>query len=288
MRFQSNRMDPQRYGVGQIKFLVVLIPLAILFGLPLLYIVTTAFKPIEELFAFPPRFFVKQPTLDNFRDMVDAMEESSIPFSRYLMNSILSTLAVVIATILITLSAGYTLAKKEFKGKELLNTINTMSMMFVPVAVTIPRYLVINALGVTNTIFALILPLIAMPVGLFLMVQSIKDIPDELINAARIDGANEWMVLTKVIVPLVKPTTATVAILSFQSAWNAIEPSSYFISDDTLRTFPYYVSALAAANNIAGAGMAAAATLVLLIPSLILFVIMQNKVMNTMAHSGIK
>lgn len=288
MRFQSNRMDPKRYGASQIKFLVILIPLAAMFGLPLLYIITTAFKPLGELFAFPPSFFVKQPTLDNFRDMASAMQESSIPFSRYLINSILSTAAVMIITIVMTLSAGYTLAKKRFRGKNLLNTINTMSMMFVPVAVTIPRYLVVSELGIKDTFWALVLPLVAMPVGLFLMVQSISDIPDELINAARIDGASEWKILRKVVAPLVRPTTATVAILAFQSAWNAIEPASYFVNNDTMRTFPYYVSTLTAANNIAGTGMAAAATLVLLIPNLVLFIIMQSKVMNTMAHSGIK
>lgn len=288
MRFQSNRIDPKRFGVSQIKFLVVLIPLAAMFGLPLLYIVTTAFKPLGELFAFPPTFFVRQPTLDNFRDMVSAMQESSIPFSRYLINSILSTAVVMVITIAMTLSAGYTLAKKKFRGKNLLNTINTMSMMFVPVAVTIPRYLVVSALGIKDTLWALVLPLVAMPVGLFLMVQSISDIPDELIDAARIDGASEWFVLRKIIAPLVKPTTATVAILAFQSAWNAIEPASYFVNDDTMRTFPYYVSSLTAANHIGGAGIAAAATLVLLIPNLVLFVVMQSKVMNTMAHSGIK
>lgn len=287
MRFQSNRMDPKKYGTSQIKFLVILIPLAVMFGLPLLYIVCTAFKPLGELYAFPPSFLVKDPTMDNFRDMAAAMQESSIPFSRYLINSILSTAAVMIITIIMTLCAGYTLAKKRFRGKNLLNTINTMSMMFVPVAVTIPRYLVVSNLGVKDTFWALVLPLVAMPVGLFLMVQTISDIPDELINAARIDGASEWKILRKIVAPLVRPATATVAILAFQSAWNAIEPASYFVNDDTMRTFPYYVSTLAT-NNIAATGMAAAATLVLLIPNLVLFVIMQSKVMNTMAHSGIK
>lgn len=288
MSFQSRRMNPKRYGASQVKFLVVLIPLAVFFGLPLLYIFSTAFKPLAELFAYPPKFFVENPTMDNFRSVVDAMAGSAIPFSRYLLNSILSTAAVMVITIVMTLTAGYTLAKKHFKGKGLLNTLNTMSMMFVPVAVTIPRYLVVNGLGITDTFWALILPLVAMPVGLFLMVQSISTVPDAVIDAARLDGASEWRILTKIVMPLVKPTTATVAILAFQSAWNAAEPSSYFISSDALRTFPYYVSTLAAGNNIAGVGMAAAATLLLLLPNLVMFIIMQSKVMNTMAHSGIK
>ena len=228
--------------------------------------------------------------MDNFHDMGKMLENSAIPLSRYLTNSLISTFVVMVLSISITLSAGYTLAKKRFRSKNALIIINTMSMMFVPVAVSIPRYLVLNAFHITNSFMALILPLVAMPVGLFLMVQVIQDLPDALFDSARIDGAGEFAILTKIVAPMVKPAIATIAILTFQSSWNAIEPSTMFVSSDSMRTFPYFISTLAAnaGNTVAGAGMSAAGMLLLFLPNLIIFIVMQSRVMNTMAHSGIK
>ena len=202
----------------------------------------------------------------------------------------LTTIVVTVANVIISLYAGYTLAKKKFRYKNVINTINTMAMMFVPVAVTIPRFLVIRELGLLNTFFALVLPLIAMPVGLFLLVQYMSTVPDVLIEAARIDGASENYILFRIVAPLVKPAICTMSILAFQNAWNNTELSNLFVSNDWLRTFPYYISTLASnqGNTVAGAGIVAAATLVLFIPNLIVFILMQNNVMNTMAHSGIK
>ena len=290
MKFQGNRIDPKYFSWSQVKFLVVLIPMAAFFSLPLIFIFVTSFKPLDELFAYPPRFFVMRPTLDNFRKLANVMSSSSIPASRYFLNSIVSTALIVVISVCISLSAGYTLAKKKFKAKTLLITINTLSLMFVPVAVTIPRYIVMQKTYIANTAFALVLPLIAMPVGLFLMTQFIKDIPDALLDSTKIDGATEYQILTRIVVPMVRPVIATVAILSFQSAWNAVEPSSLFVNSDRMRTFPYYLSILAAnqGNTVAGAGMVAASTLVLFLPNLIIFILMQSTVMNTMAHSGIK
>ena len=290
MRYQGNKLNPSKFSRSQIPFFLVLIPLAFVFMLPIVYIFVTAFKPLDELFAFPPRFYAIRPTLDNFRDLGAALSSSTVPLSRYLLNSLLSTALTVIASVLLSLYAGYSLAKKKFRCKNLLNTINTMAMMFVPVSVTIPRYLVMKELAVLNTFFALVLPLIAMPVGLFLVKQFISDVPDALIEAARIDGATENQIVRKIITPIVKPALATVAILAFQSSWNAVEPSSTFVDDELLRTFPFYLSTLASSqgSSVSGAGMVSAATLITFIPNLIIFICMQSKVLNTMAHSGIK
>lgn len=290
MRYQGNKINPTHYSFSQLPYFSVLIPLALVYVLPIVYIFVTAFKPLSELFAFPPKFYAVRPTLDNFRDMVLALSNSTVPFTRYLLNSIISTLMVVVASIVISLYAGYTLAKKHFKAKALLSTINTMAMMFVPVAVTIPRYLVMKEFQVLNTFAALVLPLIAMPVGLFLLTQFISDVPDALIEAAHIDGATEYQIVRRVIAPMVRPALATVAILAFQSSWNAVEPSSTFVDDELLRTFPFYLSTLASSqgSSVAGAGIVSAASLMTFLPNLIIFVCMQSKVLNTMAHSGIK
>lgn len=290
MKYQGDKLNPSQFNRGQIKYFLILIPLAIVYALPIIYIFSTAFKPLTELFEYPPRFFVRKPTTENFRELISVLSSSTVPFGRYLINSVLTTIVVTVANVIISLYAGYTLAKKKFRYKKVINTINTMAMMFVPVAVTIPRFLVIRELGLLNTFFALVLPLIAMPVGLFLLVQYMSTVPDVLIEAARIDGASENYILFRIVAPLVKPAICTMSILAFQNVWNNTELSNLFVSNDWLRTFPYYISTLASnqGNTVAGAGIVAAATLVLFIPNLIVFILMQNNVMNTMAHSGIK
>ena len=164
-----------------------------------------------------------------------------------------------------------------------------MALMFVPVAVMIPRYLVINTLGMTNNYLAHVLPLVAMPVSLFLVKQFIDQIPDALIDAAYIDGAGDFTVYRKIIFPLIRPAVATSAILAFQQVWVNVETSNLYMNEDGLRTLAFYMNTLTNANNtVAGQGIAAAATLIMFVPNLVMFIICQKSIMNTMAHSGIK
>lgn len=289
--FQGTKMNPSKFHKSQIKFLAFLIPLALFMALPIIFIFFHAFKPIDELFAYPPRFFVEKPTLQNFSDLFGQANESGIPMSRYLFNSIVITLIVVVLTIVISTMAGYALSKKDFKMKKAIFEINTLALMFVPAAVAIPRYLLIEKLGLINTFLVHILPLLAMPIGLFLVKQFIDQIPNELIEAAKLDGATDFHIFTKIILPLVKPAIATIAILSFQLVWNSVESSTLYVNDEGLKTFAFYMSTLTSqvsGNSVAGSGMAAAASLIMFVPNLIIFIILQSQVMNTMAHSGIK
>lgn len=287
---KSRRINPDKFHKSQLKFYAILIPVSAFMVLPILFIIFHAFKPIDELFAYPPRFFTTRPTLDNFKRLFTATTESNVPVSRYLFNSIVSTLFTVLFTLWVTASAGYVLSKKNFKGKDTLFTINTLALMFVPVAVSIPRFLVIVKLGLIDNFFAHILPLLAMPVGLFLVKQFIDQIPDSLIEAAKIDGASDYYILMKIIIPLIKPALSTVAILAFQTSWNGIESSAMFINDESLKTFAFYMNTLVSTtgNTVAGQGMAAAASLIMFLPNLILFIILQSKVMDTMMYSGLK
>lgn len=290
MGYQGTKINPTKYDKSQIKFFVVLIPLAVIMALPIFYIVATAFKPIDELFAYPPRFFVQKPTFENFRDLFNMVSGSGIPLSRYILNSLVSALLVVAASVFLSLSAGYVLSKKRFKLKNILFTVNTIALMFVPTAVTIPRYLLIEKTGLLDKFYILVLPLLAMPVGLFLIKQNIDQVPDSLLEAARVDGANDFYILIKIIASVVKPALVTVAIIAFQAAWNTSEPSTLFVNNDALRTFAFYMTSVTAqtGNTVAGQGVSAAASLVLFLPNLIIFIVMQSKVINTMAHSGIK
>lgn len=283
-------VNPKQFDKTQIKFYLILIPMAVFMILPVVYIINQAFKPIDELFMFPPRFFVRKPTLKNFVDLFRAASSTGVPMIRYLVNSILVTGFSIALTLIITTSTAYALSKKDFRAKKALFSINQTALMFVAIAVAIPRYLIIDALGLNDTFIVHILPYLAMPVGLFLVKQFIDQLPDELIEAAKVDGANDWNILWNIVIPLVKPALATVAILTFQMIWNNTESSNLYIITETKKTFSFYLTTLTAnqAVSIAGAGMAAAAGLVMFLPNLIIFVVMQSRVMDTMSHSGIK
>ncbi len=288
--FQGTKINPDKFDKSQIKFFIILILASIFMGLPIVFIFSHAFKPMDELFAYPPRFFVKRPTFDNFRTLFSFMGSSSdVPITRYIFNSVVTTGLSVILTLLISAFAGYALSKKKFALKNFFFNINTLALMFVPIAVMIPRYLIVYQVGLINNFWSHIIPALAMPVGLFLVKQFIDQIPDALIEAAKIDGATELQIFKNIILPMSKSSLATVAILSFQASWNNIEPSSMYVNSEQLKTFAFYMSTFTTTgNNVAGQGMAAAATLIMFIPNLVIFIFMQKQVMDTMAHSGIK
>ncbi|MBR5570914.1 MAG: carbohydrate ABC transporter permease [Oscillospiraceae bacterium] len=288
-KYKGITVNPAKFHRSQIKFYIILLPMIVLALLPLIYIISTAFKPIEELFIYPPAFFVKNPTMANFRKLFGAAENTAFPMSLYLFNSIIVTVAVVFLGCLISLMAAYALSKRKFKGRKTIFKANQLALMFVGSMLGIPRYLVINALGLTDTFWVNVIPLLIMPTGVFLIKQFIDDVPDSLIEAARIDGAGEFRILTRVVFPVIKPAMATVAILFFQSAWNSVEASNMYINTEGYKTFAYYMNVLSSAGNgVAGRGMAAAASLIVVVPNIVLFVIMQSRVMDTMARSGIK
>jgi ABC-type glycerol-3-phosphate transport system permease component len=287
---KTMNVNPKYFSRTQLKFYIILVPMAIFMLLPVVYIFSQAFKPMDELFMFPPRFFVRKPTFDNFTMLFRTASTTGVPLSRYLFNSIWITVLAISVTIVITLMVAYPLSKKRFKGKNTLFKVNQMALMFVPIAVAIPRYLVVDALGLNDSYWVHIIPYLAVPVGLFLVKQFIDGIPDELIESAKVDGANDFQIIWHIIAPLIKPAIATVAILTFQFIWNNVESSNIYIITETKKTFAFYLSTLVQGNvnSVAGAGMAAAAGLIMFVPNLIIFIVMQSQVMDTMSRSGIK
>ena len=289
MAYKGKRINPQKFERGQIKIMIILLPLLIFMAMPLVYIANHAFKPMDEVFAFPPTFFVKNATLENFEKLIKFSRTSGVPMSRYVFNSLIVTVLTVGLSLLFTTMSAFALAKLKFKGRDMMMNVNQMALMFVATAVLIPRYLVIAKLGLIDNIWAHILPLMAYPVALFLVKQFTEQVPDSLIEAAYIDGASDVTVYRKIVIPLIKPAIATATILVFQQVWTNVETSNYYINDDSMKTLTFYMNSMINVNNtVAGQGMSAAATLILFIPNLVLFIILQNGVMNTMAHSGIK
>ncbi len=288
--FQGMKINPSRFHRSQLIFYILLVPFSILMLLPIVFIFNHAFKPIGELFAYPPRFFVRQPTFDNFIELGRITSSSGVPFSRYILNSLFVTLLGVGAAILITSLSAYGLSKLKFKGKKFLFEVNTIALMFVPIAVQIPRYLIIAQSGLIDSYLGHILPVIVLPVAMFLLKQFIDQTPNELIESAKIDGASEMEIFFKIIFPIILPAIATVGILSFQVLWNDVTTSILYINDESKRTLAFFMMSLTSlqGNTVAGQGMAAAASLIMFIPNLTLFIFLQSRVMNTMAHSGIK
>jgi len=284
-------INPPRFDRSQIKIFAYLVPLALFMVLPIVFTLGNAFKPLEELFAYPPRLWPNQWTMGNFQKLFALSDHNPVPFARYLFNSLLVSGIVVICSLVFSLMAGYVLSKKEFRGKKVLSMANTIALMFSPIAVMIPRFFVIKYLGLIDSFASHILPALAMPVGLFLVKQFIDQLPDALFDAAKVDGANDYYIVLKIVAPMVIPALVTVAILAFQSSWNAIDASTYYIQNETLKTLPHYMNAItdrASGRTVAGLGASAAAQVIVFLPNLIIFIVLQSRVMNTMAHSGIK
>lgn len=288
-KLKGKKVNPEHFALDQLKFYVILVPIAILMILPVIYMFNEAFKPLGELYAFPPTLIVKEPTTNNFKKLFELSGSTGVPMTRYLLNSIFVTAITVILNIYITVACAFVLSKKnQYKVTKWFFGINQMALMFVQVAVSVPRYIVIVRLGMIDSWSAHIFPLIAMPIGIFLMKQFIDDVPDALIEAAYVDGAGNLTVLRKIIMPMTKPAIATVAILTFQAAWQATEASNNFITSDVMKTIYYYLNALQTNNAVAARGIVAAGTIILFLPNLIMFICMQSRVMSTMSHSGIK
>jgi len=288
-RYFGAMIDPRSFHPSQIKFLIILVPLLIVTLLPLIFIISHAFKPLDELYAFPPRFYTTRITFDNFRNLIQATAQTGIPLSRYLFNSLLVTAVVIVLSLLLSSLAAFAFAFLEFRGKKFLFAANQFAIMFIAIAVAVPRFMVITYLGIANTYWAHIIPLLAMPVGVFLLKQFMEQIPRDLSEAAVIDGANKWQIYRHIALPLVKPALATVAILAFQLAWNNTETSALFVVDEAIKTLPYYFSTLTLGTSaIVAQGIQAAAALIVFIPNIVLFILLQRQVMNTMAYSGMK
>jgi ABC-type glycerol-3-phosphate transport system permease component len=257
--------------------------------LPLVYLVSTAFKPLSELFIFPPQFFVRNPTLKNFSDLLLSMSSSAVPFSRYVFNSALVTIGTVTGTIVVSTLGAYGMVKHNPPGSKLWFQIILAALMISPFVTQIPRYLIINSVGLINSYWALIIPSIATAYNFFLVKQFVEQIPNTLIEAARIDGCGEMRIYWQIIMPLLTPAWSTLMVFSFVSSWNDYFSPLIYLNDQALKTLPLALNTISGGSATIGrAGAVAAATLLMTLPTVILFMISQKKVMQTMVHSGIK
>lgn len=280
----SNRQAGRKIG-STVAVGIFLFVLGLFMLLPIYLTIVMSIKPVEELFIFPPKLYALRPTLDNFRDMFESMRSSRVPFSRYVFNSLGVTAAVTFLQCFFVSMASFVLAKCTFPGSKIINSIIVISLLYQSNVIYIMQYIVMARLGMIDTPTALIFPAVASPMGVFLMRQSISQIPDSVIEAAKVDGASLFRICWQIVMPNQKPALMTLIIFAFQSAWNI--QSNSLVFREELKTLPTVV-AQASAAGLARAGAAMAGAVFMLIPPVIVFTLAQRQVIETMANSGIK
>ena len=271
---------------GDVGVYLMLTLMGLFMALPLVYAVSNAFKPFDELFVFPPRFFVRNPTMDNFKDLFTVMSSSWVPFSRYLFNTVFITVVGTVGHIMLSSFAAYALSKFDFPGRNLVFSMVVLSLMFSPAVTAIPNYIIMSEINWIDNYLALIVPAMGASLGLYLMKQFMEQLlPDALLEAARIDGAGEMYIFMRIVMPIVKPAWITLAILTIQALWGST--GGVYIYSEQLKTLPFALNQIIA-SGIGRAGVGAAVSVIIMIVPVLTFLFSQSKILETMATSGMK
>jgi len=270
---------------SRIMLYLFIILLVCFTALPLVYVITTAFKPIDELLKFPPQFFFKKPTLSNFKDLIFAANSATVPFLRSVANSVVVVVISVFSSVFVSSLGAYSVAKMDLPFKKQVMNLVVAALAF-PTASSIPTYLIVKGLGMLNTYWSLILPPLGSAFNFFMMRQFCAQIPNPLLEAARIDGANELRIFVSIVFPFLSPAWATLIVFCFTSVWNDSTGPVYYITNEAMRTLPVAISAIG--GSLARQGAMAAASLIMTAPTVIIYTALQGRVIETMAHSGIK
>jgi ABC-type glycerol-3-phosphate transport system permease component len=271
-----------------ILLLLLLGGVAFFMALPLVFTVSNAFKPIDEIFSFPPKLFVRNPTFKNFTDLIGIFDDSWVPFSRYIFNTFFIAIVGTFGHVIIASAAAYPLAKIKFPGRGILFSLVVMSLMFTPYVTQVPNYMTISWLHLINTYWAILLPAFGMTLGLYLMKQFMEQIPDSLLEAAKIDGASEYKVYWTIVMPIVKPAWLTLIIFALQNLWtNGSVTSHKYIYSEQLKTVDYVFGQIAN-GGLVRTGPVSAVTLLMMSVPIIVFIVTQSNIIQTMSTSGIK
>ena len=271
---------------GDIGIYIILAIFGVIMVLPLVYAIAQSLKPLDELWVFPPRFFVVNPTFKNFTDLFKLMGDSWVPFSRYIFNTAFISVVGTAGNVLFSAYAAYAIAKIPFPGRNFLFTIVGYSLMFNSTVTGITNFITMSALGWVDTYFAVIVPAFCTTFGLYLMKQFMEtSVTDAVLESARLDGASENKIFWKIAMPMVKPAWITLIIFAFKDLWNS--GANMYIYSEQLKTFNYAISQLVT-SGISRSGVSAAATVVMMIVPILVFVITQSNVIETMSASGLK
>ena len=286
LRTRRHRVVLSRSAGGDAGITVILTILGVFMFLPMVYAISQAFKPLDELWMYPPRFFVRQPTLKNFSDLFTLMNDSWVPFSRYIFNTVFTTLMGTFGHLFIASMCAYALAKIKFPGgKFVFKTIRT-SLMFSSTVGGITSFMIMTALHLVDTYLAIIIPAWGATMGLYLMKQHMEStVPDTVLESARLDGASEIRTYWTIAMPMVKPAWLTLIILSFQGLWQ--QGSSIYIYSEQLKSINYAIGQIMAGGIKRSGASSASGVLMMMVP-ITVFVISQSNIIETMGSSGMK
>jgi ABC-type sugar transport system, permease component len=272
------------YG-GDAFIITLLTVFGVFFAFPLVFNINHAFKPLNEIFLFPPNVWVRNPTINNFQDLFIIMSKSWVTFSRYIFNTVFITAVGTTGLIFFASMGAFVVSKYNFPGSKIFFQGVIITLMFSGYVTAIPNYLVMAKLGWVDTFLSVIVPAFAFPIGFFLLRQFIDTIPNSLLEAATVDGAKEFGIFVWIILPMIKPAWLTVMIFSVQNLWNL--RASNMIYSEQLKTLPFALSQIVV-TGVARAGVGAAVTLFVMVVPILMFVFAQSNVLQTMANSGIK
>lgn len=284
-RLFTRKRNLNRSIWGDLGLLILLAAFGFFSAYPLIMTASNAFKPLDELFLFPPRLLPRNLTLGNFKDLFELIGNSWVPFSRYFFNTIFVTVLGTAGHVIFASMCAYPLAKYKFPGKTLFFTLVVYSLMFTPYVTNIPNYIIITRLGLIDTVWAIVLPAVGSSLGLYLMKQFMEQIPDDLIESAKIDGASEYRIYWQIVMPLVKPAWVTLIILLFQRLWT--NTGGTFIFSEEKKPLSYALTQIAQ-GSIERAGTIAAVSFIMMIVPVTFFIVSQSKVLETFSTSGMK
>ena len=286
LRTRKHKVVLNRSAGGDAGITFVLTLLGAFMFLPMLYVVLQSLKPLDELWMFPPRFFVRNPTMKNYRDLFTLMNTSWVPFSRYIFNTVFTSVVGTVGNLFFSSLAAYAMAKIKFPGgKMMFRTVRT-SLMFHSTVTAITSFIIMSALQWIDSYWAIIVPAWATSLGLYLMKQFMEtNVSDAVLESARLDGASELRTFWVIAMPMVKPAWLTLIIYSFQDLWN--KGSSIYIHSEQLKSFNYAIGQIMA-GGIKRAGASAASTVIMMLVPIMVFVISQSNIIETMGSSGMK
>ncbi len=250
---------------------------------PFVWMVLGSFKPQGEFLRLPPTWLPEQPTFNNFQRLIDQLD-----MPRFFFNSIVVAAAVTVGTLIFAPMLGYALAKLQFSGKGVLMGLVLATLMLPGAAILVPQFVLMSALGLVNSYPALILPFLAGPFGVFLTRQFFSGLPDELLEAARIDGASEFRIFWTIAMPLAGPVLATLGILTFLGSWNSFIYPLVMAQEPEMYTLPVALATFATGQYQADHGMLMAGALVLVLPILVIFILLQRWITEGIATTGLK
>ena len=286
LRTRKHKVVLNRSAGGDAGITVVLSILGAFMFLPMVYVVMQSLKPLDELWMFPPRFYVVNPTFKNYRDLFMLMNTSWVPFSRYIFNTIFTSITGTFGNLFCSSLAAYAMAKIKFPGgKTMFKTVRT-SLMFHSTVTGITSFIIMTALGLLDSYWAIVIPAWASSLGLYLMKQFMEtNVSDAVLESARLDGATELRTFWTIAMPMVKPAWLTLIIYSFQGLWN--QGSSIYIHSEQLKSFNYAIGQIMA-GGIKRAGASAASMVIMMLVPILVFVISQSNIIETMGSSGMK